>query len=108
MKSSLYPEQLLQRRAMAWAIKLKVNPSRVVIQDLRTKWGSCSSDGVVTLAEDLVEMEPDFQDYVIVHELIHIRVPSHGKHFQALLSAHIPEWRALETSVGATGRRIDE
>jgi len=37
------------------------------------KWGSCSTAGTITLAADLVEQEPEFQDFVIVHELLHLR-----------------------------------
>ena len=81
---------------MAWALKLKVNPSQIVIADLPKKWGSCSPDGVVTFAEDLAEMASEFQDCVIVHELLHLRYRTHGKRFQAMMSALVPNWRDLE------------
>jgi len=96
MKSSQYPAQDLRRRALAWAVKLKVNPRMVRIQDMRRKWGSCSSTGIVTLAIDLLDQDERFQDYVIVHELLHLRYPSHGRMFKALMSAHVPGWRNLE------------
>jgi len=60
------------------------------------KWGSCSTTGVITLAEDLIEQEPRFQDFVIAHELLHLRVPTHGRVFKALLTLHVPEWRRLD------------
>ncbi len=96
ISSSLYPEQHLKRRTMAWALKLKVNPAQVVIADMPKKWGSCSPDGVVTFAEDLAEMEPEFQDYVIVHELLHLRYRDHGRRFKAMMTAMVPRWRELE------------
>lgn len=96
ISGSLYPEQLLQRRTMAWAVKLRVNPTRVVIQEMTAKWGSCSPEGVVTFAEDLSEKEDNFQDFVIVHELLHLRYKTHGKRFQAMMSAVVPNWRELE------------
>lgn len=107
MKAPLYPEQLLKRRAMSWAIKLKVNPTTLHFEDLVDKWGYCSSSGEVTLALDLADMDERFQDYVIVHELLHIRVRSHGKRFKALLSAYIPEWRGLEEGVRKSERSVD-
>lgn len=94
MKSSLYPTEDLKRRTLGWAAKLKVNPKVIRVQDMRTKWGSCSASGTVTLARDLTEQEARFQDYVIVHELLHLRLPTHGRVFKALLSAHVPGWRA--------------
>jgi predicted metal-dependent hydrolase len=95
----LYPEQELKRRTLAWALQLKVNPKEVRIVRMKEKWGSCSSSGEVTLAEDLAQMDRRFQDYVIVHELLHLRVRTHGKLFKALMTAHVPEWRELEGAV---------
>lgn len=89
---------------MTWALKLKVNPEHVVIKDMPKKWGSCSPDGVVTFAEDLAQMEPDFQDYVIVHELLHLRYSNHGQRFKAMMTAMVPRWRDLEA---ASGHSID-
>ena len=96
MKSSLYPTQELRRRALAWAVKLRVNPRVIRVQDMRRKWGSCSSAGTVTLASDLVDQDQRFQDFVIAHEMLHLRVPTHGRLFKALMSAHVPGWRELE------------
>jgi len=95
-KSSLYPEQQLRRRAMGWAVKLKVNPEQVRIKRLSDRWGSCAPDGVVTLADDLATEAEDFQDYVIVHELLHLRYRGHGKQFKAMMTALVPNWRELE------------
>jgi predicted metal-dependent hydrolase len=36
-----------------------------------------------------------FRDYVVVHELLHLRVPNHGKLFKSLLSLHVPAWRRV-------------
>lgn len=94
--TSLYPEQELKRRAAAWAVRLKVNPERVDIADMPEKWGSCGSDGVVTFADELAETDQAFQDYVIVHELLHLRYRTHSKRFHAMMSALVPDWRELE------------
>jgi predicted metal-dependent hydrolase len=96
MKPSLYPAQQLRRRTLAWAVKLKVNPRVVRIQEMRQKWGSCSSAGTVTLASELLDQDESFQNYVIVHELLHLRYASHGRMFKALMSAYVPGWQTLE------------
>ena len=95
-KSSLYPEQQLRRRAMGWAVKLKVNPEQLLVERLPDKWGSCAPDGVVTFAQDLAGEAEDFQDYVIVHELLHLKYRDHGKQFKAMMTALVPNWRKLE------------
>lgn len=98
MKTSLYPVQELRRRALAWAVKLRVNPRVIRVQKMRRKWGSCSSAGTVTLAADLVAQDERFQDYVIVHELLHLRYTNHGRMFKALMSAYVPDWRRWEVA----------
>lgn len=97
-KMTLTADQALTRKAMAWATKIRVNPSRIVIAELTTKWGSCAPDGAITLAQDLVDMPAAFQDYVVVHELLHLRYRSHGKAFTAVMTALVPGWRELEAS----------
>lgn len=96
MKSSLFPMQELKRRTLGWAARLRVNPKVIRVQEMRRKWGSCSSAGTVTLASDLAVQDQRFQDYVIVHELLHLRLSTHGRVFKALMSAHVPGWQAME------------
>jgi predicted metal-dependent hydrolase len=88
--------QELKRRTLAWAVKLRVNPKIVRVQAMRRKWGSCSTRGIVTLALDLVDQGEHFQDFVIVHELLHLRLPTHGRLFTALMNAHVPGWRQFD------------
>ena len=92
----LTPTARLRRRVDAWCVKLRVNPRVVRVQRMTRKWGSCSTAGTVSLACDLDDQAPKFQDFVIVHELLHLRVPNHSRLFRAMMSAHIPRWRALE------------
>jgi hypothetical protein len=79
-----------------WSRRLKVTPRMVRVQRMTRKWGSCSASGIITLADDLAEQAPGFQDFVIVHELLHLRVPNHGRVFRALMSLHVPDWRSWD------------
>lgn len=45
-------------------------------------------------------MEKRFRDYVIVHELVHMKVPNHGKLFKSLMHAFLPEWERLAEKLG--------
>jgi len=45
---------------------------------------------MVTLADDLADQPSQFQDFVIVHELLHLRIPNHGRLFKAVLNAYVP------------------
>lgn len=55
------------------------------------KWASCSPRGVVTFSLDLLEEDRQFGEVVIVHELLHLQVPNHGKLFKSLMMAHLPD-----------------
>ena len=87
------PRKIIRGRVDYWAQRLSVQPRLVRVQRMTRKWGSCSTSGIVTLAADLADQDSDFQDFVIAHELLHLRVPNHGKLFKALMTAHIPDWR---------------
>ena len=95
MRKPLANHDFLKQRAARWAIKLRVNPRQVRIQHMTRKWGSCSSAGTVTFAADLLNMSDGFQDFVVAHELLHLRVPNHGRLFKVLMSAYVPNWRKL-------------
>ena len=86
----------LRQRVDYWARRLKVEPRIVRIRRMRRKWGSCSILGTVTLAADLADRNTDFQDFVIAHELLHLRLPNHSKLFKATMTVYIPGWRRYE------------
>ena len=88
----------LRCRVEWWTKRLRVSPHRVRIQRMTRKWGSCSIAGTITLAADLRRQETAFQDFVIVHELMHLRVRKHGRLFRALMTAHVPGWRAPDVA----------
>lgn len=63
---------------------------------MRRKWGSCSTAGRLTFDESLLTQPAALQDYVIVHELLHMHVPNHGKLWKSLMRAHLGDYEALE------------
>ena len=75
-----------------WSKRLKVNPSQIRIQKMRTKLASCSAKKTVTFSEDLLQLHHSVQEYAIVHELLHLRIRNHGKLFKSLLSVYLPDW----------------
>lgn len=79
------PMELFRKRIDFWAAKLRAQPREVRVVPMRRKWASCSARGRICFARDLVERTRIEQDYVIVHELLHLRHPNHGPVFQALM-----------------------
>lgn len=82
-----------KERVRAWARRVRVEPRQVRIQAMTRKWASCSAHGWCTFAVDLIDEPHSFQDYVIVHELLHLKIKNHGRVFRSLLTAHVPTWR---------------
>lgn len=76
------------------------------LRRLRRRWGSCSSQGVVTLNTHLVKAAPALIDYVLLHELCHLRELNHSHRFYALLEALLPDWRDYRAQLQAQAARI--
>lgn len=68
---------------------------RVVIKNNISNWGSCSSLGNINLNLRLVQLPQELQDYVMLHELCHLRYLNHGPQFHALLESVCPGHREL-------------
>ena len=85
--------ECLRQRVVYWSERLRVPAPRVRVRDMTRKWGSCSTTGTITLATDLGLQDVAFQDFVIAHELLHLRISNHGKLFKALMTAYVPDWR---------------
>ena len=88
----------LRQRVEGWAERIQMRAPRVRVQDMSRKWGSCSILGTITLAADLIRQDVGFQDFVIAHELLHLKVSNHGKLFKALMNAHVPGWNRYDIS----------
>lgn len=67
--------------------------TRLRLSSARTRWGSCSSLGTVSLNWRLIMAPPDVIDYVIYHELAHLREHNHGPRFWALVAALMPNYK---------------
>ncbi len=83
------PKEILRAETSAWAKRIGVEPKQIHIRSMARKWGSCSTNGRLTLDAGLLAQPADFRKQVIVHELLHLRVPNHGKLFKALLRAYL-------------------
>ena len=66
---------------------------------MKTRWGSCSSKAVITLNLELLKYSQDIIDYVIVHELCHLREFNHSKKFYAMMDDVMPDWRLRKSSL---------
>jgi predicted metal-dependent hydrolase len=77
-----------------WARRLKVNVAGFHVQHMKTKWGSCNARaGTIRLNTELAKKPRECLEYIVVHELAHLRERTHGARFVAIMDRHLPNWR---------------
>lgn len=79
---------------------------RVTIRNQRSRWGSCSQSGAIALNFRLVQMPPPVCDYVLIHELMHLKQQNHGRRFWTLVARACPEFRDAERWLRREGRAL--
>jgi predicted metal-dependent hydrolase len=70
-------------------------PSGLIIRTMKRRWGSCSTKGVITLSTELIKLSDLFIEYVIIHELCHLKHHNHGVHFYKLLAELYPDYKSV-------------
>ncbi len=93
---------LFRERIEHFAALLGVAVPALALSSARTRWGSCSSRSGVRLNWRLVHFSPRIVDYVVVHELAHLREMNHGKRFWALVASVFPDYRELREALKET------
>ncbi|MBO9369443.1 MAG: M48 family metallopeptidase [Chloroflexi bacterium] len=83
------PIDLFKAEVQAWAQRIGVTPHEIHVRYMKRKWASCSSRGRLTFNIELLYQPSDFRRQVIVHELLHLKIPNHGPLFKALLRAYL-------------------
>jgi predicted metal-dependent hydrolase len=89
----LFPE-LLQKVVKEHENQM-FKPKGLVIRTMKRRWGSCSNKGVITLSTELIKLSDLYIEYVIAHELCHLKHHNHGAHYYKLLSEVFPEWKSV-------------
>jgi predicted metal-dependent hydrolase len=74
---------------------------KVFIRNQRSRWGSCSSKGNLNFSFKLVRLPPELADYIIVHELCHLKEFNHSPRFWALVAETVPDYKARKAALRA-------
>jgi predicted metal-dependent hydrolase len=89
-------EARLAPRLVSLAAVTGVTYRRISVRRQRSRWGSCSVRGTISLNACLLFQRPEVVDYLIVHELMHVKHMNHSKRFWQAVEKHCAEWRALD------------
>jgi hypothetical protein len=87
-------ERAFAERTRAISEMMGLVPGRIYVRRLRRRWGSCWPGGNLSFNTYLVMAPPEILDYVVVHELAHLRHPNHSDRFWALVAMHHPAYLA--------------
>jgi hypothetical protein len=93
-------------RVRAFAELHGFTPKRVKITSAKTRWGSCSPDGTLNFSWRLVMAPPEVIDYVVVHELAHLRVKSHSRRFWKVVEGIFPGHKTQRKWLREHGERL--
>jgi len=79
-----------------FSVKLNVNPSNVYLSNAKSRWGSCNSKKEIRLNWRLIQAPPHIINYVICHELAHLKEMNHSNRFWEEVEKVLPEYRSSE------------
>jgi len=85
------PADVFKAEVRAWARRIGVDVREIHLRPMKRKWASCSSRGRLTFDVELLRQPASFRREVIVHELLHLKVPNHGPLFRSLFRAYMAQ-----------------
>ncbi len=85
--------RILSYKTSLWANRIEVNPEQIYIKDQKTRWGSCSSCGNIHYNWRIIMAPPEVVDYLVIHELCHLRVPNHSVKFWQEVGRFTPQFK---------------
>ena len=81
--------------------RVGVQPNKVQVRNQKTRWGSCSSSGTISLNAAILMLPPSHANYVMIHELCHLTHMNHSSRYWSLVASHVPDYKALDNAVDA-------
>ncbi|HOM01731.1 MAG TPA: SprT family zinc-dependent metalloprotease [Acetivibrio sp.] len=98
--------EISKERIDFFAPQIGVCPRKVTVRDQKTRWGSCSIKGNISLNWRLIMAPMEVVDYVIVHELCHMKEMNHSKNYWNLVKSIIPDFDLSRKWLKANGHRL--
>jgi len=99
-------EKLFQIKIKKFSKKTRLTPKKMVIKNLKNRWGSATKEGVINLNQNLMKAPEHVIDYVILHELCHLKIKQHNHHFWQFLRKFMPNYEEKKAWLEKNGLRI--
>jgi predicted metal-dependent hydrolase len=104
----LIAKEHITRRVINFAQKMNVNPTAIRITSAKRRWGSCSGKNSVNFSWRLIMADDETIDYVVVHELAHIKQHNHSPEFWKIVETIIPDYRENKEKLKILGEKISK
>lgn len=95
-------QKQVEQKLLQWNKFYQFSWQRVTIRNQKTRWGSCSSRGNLSFHTRIIDLPEELQDYLVVHELCHLKEMNHGPRFWKLVSQAIPGAQHLKKKLSST------
>lgn len=95
----IFSQNYLSSRAEYYSQIMGLKYKEIKLKKMRSRWGSCSSDGVITFSTQLVKLEKEQIDYVVVHELAHLVHMNHSKKFNDLVNDYFADSKRVRKDI---------
>lgn len=96
----------LTAAASKWAARMGVSYHTIAIRDQKTRWGSCSTRGTLSFNWRLVMAPPAIMDYVVIHELAHLKQPNHSPAFWQVVAQYCPDYKKARAWLRGNGSLV--
>ena len=101
-----HAQQRLKTQTLFWSTKIAVQPSRITIKEQKSRWGSCSSKGNINYNWRIIMAPPEVLDYLVIHELCHLRIPNHSPLFWQEVARFSPNFKQHRTWLKNNGTTL--
>jgi predicted metal-dependent hydrolase len=100
--ADFYKKQAVKKltsRVDHWSKIMNLYPTDIRFRKLKKRWGSCTFDNIVIFNYKMIKLPENYCDYIIIHELAHIKVKNHSRDFWDLMEKYIPESKKIHKLV---------
>jgi len=104
-----YRRRALERLTAAvqhWSRIMGLQASQILVRDQKTLWGSCAADGTLRFNWRVIQVTPYLMDYIVVHELAHIKMRSHSPRFWKEVARYLPDHLVRRRTLRQAGRAL--
>lgn len=101
-----YAKEVVSERIRFFSKTMDVLPTNLIIKDLKSIWGSCTSKNTININWKIIMAPLEIVDYLVVHELTHIKIKNHSIHFWNMAESILPNYKACSKWLKQNGHKL--